>query len=213
MNHIFIYWCINVPFSHLGLTHSCPSRCSSQCRAPPSAHSSQTTHAHCWSGLAQSPWWSWALSLWLALTAAQNLPWTQILDQHPMKGVLLETEILINITTYCIVRDVISKVCHGRFIDGGEPEGPHPNGDQVVQPGADPCQVSSAIIIGVLKWSWVDLVHYGVLPPLQVKIKNQYFSLISTVYTFMSSWHFSPPNNKSRGNRCAIILCWIINLV
>ena len=98
-----------------------------------------------------------------------------------MKGVILETEILINITTYCIVRDVISKVCHGRFIDGGEPEGPHPNGDQVVQPGADPCQVSSAIIIGVLEGSGVDLIHYGALPPLQVKIKNQYFSLISTV--------------------------------
>ena len=96
-----------------------------------------------------------------------------------MKGVILETETLINITTYCIVRDVISKVCHGRFIDGGEPEGPHPNGDQVVQPGADPCQVSSAIIIGVLEGSGVDLVHYGVLPPLQVK--NQYFILISTV--------------------------------
>ena len=85
-----------------------------------------------------------------------------------------------------IVRDVITKVSHWTLVDGGQPDRPRPDVDQVVQPRGDPGQVSGPVIIGVLEGSGIDLVDDGVLPPLFNDNNSHNFAFKIDLRTFSS---------------------------
>src|ERR1700758_3809688 len=66
-----------------------------------------------------------------------------------------------------IVRDVISKIGHGRRVNRGNPDRVNTKFHQVVEAVQNTPKVTDAVAIAVLKRSWIDLVNHRSFPPLQ----------------------------------------------
>ena len=64
------------------------------------------------------------------------------------------------------VRNVIAAVCHGREVEGGQPERVDPELGQVGQPVAYALQVADPVAVAIRETADVDLVEDGSFPPL-----------------------------------------------
>ena len=54
-----------------------------------------------------------------------------------------------------VVCDVIAEINRQRRVDGGDPDRVDPRADKIVEPPPDPHEVADAVVIGVLKGTWV----------------------------------------------------------
>ena len=64
-----------------------------------------------------------------------------------------------------IVGNVIAEINHRRRVDGGDPDRVDPKADKIFEPPPDPREVADAVVVGVLKGTWVDLIDHTRLPP------------------------------------------------
>ena len=79
------------------------------------------------------------------------------------REVLQSAEQGIDVT---VVRDVIAEVLHGRGEDGGDPDGVHPQGREVVQTLDDAGNIADTIAIGVHEAARIDLIERCAAPPV-----------------------------------------------
>jgi hypothetical protein len=64
-----------------------------------------------------------------------------------------------------IVGDVVAEINHRRRVDGGDPDRVDPKADKIFEPPPDPREIADAVVVGVLKGTWVDLINHTHLPP------------------------------------------------
>ena len=71
-----------------------------------------------------------------------------------------------------VIGDVVAVVRLGRNEIGAGPNGVHAQALDVIQFGGDPCQIPFAVSVTVEKTAGIDLVEYGILPPVAVFVTH-----------------------------------------
>src|SRR5579863_5436306 len=71
-----------------------------------------------------------------------------------------------------VVGDVVSKVGHGRRIDGGDPYRIDAEIDEIVEAIANAPQIADAVAVTVLKRSRIHLIDNRAFPPAQILHPN-----------------------------------------